>query len=129
MNFMSHHCRSAVLSCIDFRFQEAINKFILEHNLNGNTDRIGLAGGVKKLGEMFEELSISEDLHQVDDMYLINHQDCGAYGPAVAQDQQQELKTHTRDLLTAKKLINEKYPQVNVYTYFLTLEKEFIEIN
>ncbi len=126
---MSHHCKAAILHCIDFRFQEALDKFVKDQGLNGNTDRIALAGGVKSLGEVFEELSISEDLHQVAEMYLINHQDCGAYGPEVARDKQKERETHKRDLSVAKKLIKEKYPQVNVHTYFLTLNKEFVEIN
>ena len=126
---MSHTCKAAIVHCIDFRFQSALDQFITKHNLTGNVDRIGLAGGVKRLGEVFEELSMSEDLHEVKDMYLVNHQDCGAYGPLIAKDKRQELKTHTKDLLNAKKLLNEKYPQVHVHTYFLSLEKEFIKIN
>jgi len=126
---MSHHCQAAILHCIDFRFQEALDKFMAIHKLNGNCDRIGIAGGVKNLGEVHDELSISENLHQVKDIYLVNHQDCGAYGPVVASDPAQEIHTHTQDLLTAKKLIHEKYPQVTIHTYFLTMEKEFVEIN
>ena len=126
---MAHHCKAAVLNCIDFRFQEAIDGFMKKQGLNGNADRIGIAGGVKNMGEMFQELSISERLHQVEDIYLINHQDCGAYGPEVAKDSKVELETHRSDMLMAKKIIQEKYPQINVHAYFLTLDKDFVEIN
>ena len=126
---MVHHCQAAVLHCIDFRFQEAIDQFLAKQGLNGNTDRIGIAGGVKNMGEMFNELSISERLHQVQEMYLINHQDCGAYGPETAKDADVELQTHKSDLLTAKTIIHEKFPNVNVKAYFLTLEMEFVEIS
>lgn len=126
---MTHHCQAAILHCIDFRFQPTIDKFLAKHKLNGNCDRIGIAGGAKKIGEVFEELNTSETLHSVKDIYLVNHQDCGAYGPQVAENAEKELETHTNDLLQAKKILNEKYPDVNIHTYFLTLDKKFVKVN
>jgi carbonic anhydrase len=124
-----HTCQAAILHCIDFRFQEAIDKFMAERQLNGSCDRIGIAGGVRNLKEVSNELSISENLHHIKDIYLVNHQDCGAYGSQVSAEAEKELQIHTQDLLTAKKIIKKKYPQVTIHTYFLTLEKEFVEIN
>jgi carbonic anhydrase len=121
---MTHHCKAAVVTCIDYRFHEAVEKWLKDKGLNGNVDFISMAGAVKDFGMALDELDISKRLHAVKEIYLVNHQDCGAYGPAVAADKKQESKTHKRDLLEAKKMLEYRYPGVKVETYFLTLDKE-----
>lgn len=124
----AHHCQNSIVHCIDFRFQEALDDFIKTHKLQGACDRIGIAGGVKNIGETFHEIDLSETLHHVQHVYLINHQDCGAYGPEVSADPVKELEKHTKDLYIAKQIINQKYPEVQVHCYFLTLDMEFKEV-
>jgi carbonic anhydrase len=124
---VDHVCSNAILHCIDFRFQEFLDRFIDEQGMGGDCDRISIAGGVKEFGEMFHELDLSEQLHHVKDMYLINHQDCGAYGEAVVSDPR-EQEIHASDLQRARELLVAKYPELRVHLYFLTLEGEFRKV-
>jgi len=114
-----------MLHCIVFRFQSALDRFIENQGLKGDVDRISMAGGTKEWEKAFYQLEISLRLHEIKKIYLINHQDCGAYGPDVAADKENEWNTHKWDLLKAKVALEEKYPEVEVFVYFLTLDKEF----
>lgn len=44
-----HQAESIIVTCIDFRLQEAINKWIAQNFQAGTFDRVALGGGVKNL--------------------------------------------------------------------------------
>lgn len=117
----SHSCRAIVVSCMDFRLQEMINKWIIKTITNG-FDRVAIAGGVKNYSFILEQIAISVRLHKIKEAYLINHEDCGAYGKAGT------YKKHQKDLLFAKKKINERFPTLAVFLYYLKLDGEFEEV-
>lgn len=120
-----HKCNFLVVSCIDFRFQKAITEWLKRKKLLGNCDRLSIAGGVKDLELLLATVKISLQLHQIKEVILINHEDCGAYGPNVSKDKKKELEIHRRDLERAEKLISKKHPDIGVKKYFLTLDFMF----
>lgn len=126
---MAHICTNAILHCIDFRIQKHLDRFIKEMELEGDCDRMAIAGAVKNLGEAFYQLNLSNMLHHTKHIYIINHKDCGAYGAEVAADPEVEMATHTADLLLAKQILENKISGVTVHPYLVTLDGEFISIS
>lgn len=120
---MAHICDAIIVSCIDFRFQKFISAW-LDKNLNGKTyDRIGFAGATKDLETIMEQIDISVRLHSIKEVYLIHHEECGAYGA------ESTPKKHTEDLKRAKSELLTKYPNLDVNLYYLHLDGNFEEIN
>src|SRR5260221_10743782 len=120
---MAHRCDALVVSCIDFRFQKYIRNW-LDKNLKDKTfDYVGYAGGVKDLDTVMKQLDISVRLHDISEVILMNHEECGAYG------EESTPENHARDLKKAKEVILTKYPGITVQTYYLHLDGAFEAIN
>lgn len=118
-----HGCEAAVVTCIDFRFQEYINKWISEHFGVKTFDRVAIAGGVFDFDYMSKQIEISHMLHHIKKVILINHEDCGAYGAAGTPEK------HTEDLRNAATKIKEQYPDLTIETYYLHLDGTFEDID
>ncbi len=116
-----HTCQAIVVSCMDFRLRKHLEKYT-HKNIFGGFDLVSIAGGVKNFSFVLEQIDISVRLHKTKEVYLINHEDCGAYGKAGT------YKKHQKDLLFAKRLIAKKYPKLNVFLYYLKLDGEFIKV-
>lgn len=119
---MSHHCHAAIVCCIDFRFQKYIRKWTDENLKDQTFDLIGFAGATKDLDTIVNQVDISVRLHQISQVVLIHHEECGAYGA------ESTLERHTADLLKARSAILSRYPHLNINLYYLTLSGEFIHI-
>lgn len=116
---MDHKAESIVVTCIDFRLQEAINKWISSNFQPKTFDRVALAGGVSSLKTIIGQIDIAVRLHHIKKVFLINHEDCGAYGSEGTPEK------HSRDLKDAKAKVTEKYPDLEVETYYLHLDGIF----
>ncbi|OGK13409.1 hypothetical protein A3A93_01945 [Candidatus Roizmanbacteria bacterium RIFCSPLOWO2_01_FULL_38_12] len=117
-----HQCDALVVCCIDFRFQKYIRDWT-DKNLTGkNYDLIGFAGSTKDLDMVLKQIEISVKLHEIKQIVLIHHEDCGAYGVESMPER------HAQDLKKAKQEINTKYPEVRVYLYYLHLDGRFEQI-
>lgn len=117
-----HSCEAVIVSCIDFRFQDYINKWIVEHFHPKTFDRIAFAGGVKSLDTILGQIEISERLHHIKKVILINHEDCGAYGDTGT------TAKHVQDLKEAKDQIKQQFPNLDVESYYLHLDGQFESI-
>jgi len=127
-----HSCRAAVLFCMDFRFHEILGDFLVEEGLDRDrADVIRLAGAAKNLARpadardresLYEMLQVSYDLHHARQFYLINHEDCGAYGPELIQDDVVELEVHRQDLRAARDMCKGRFPDVEVIPCFAWLD-------
>lgn len=117
---MNDHTAEAIMvTCIDFRLQEAINNWIAQ-NFSPNTfDRVALAGGVKNLMTIMNQIGIAVRLHHIKKAVLVNHEDCGAYGEAGTSQK------HAEDLRNASIKIKEQYPNLGVETFYLHLDGTF----
>jgi carbonic anhydrase len=116
---------------MDFRLHESLANFFAEQKLDGDgADVIRVGGAIKSLAhpkeardrEFFlEQLNVAYELHGVRQFYLINHEDCGAYGLEDVIDSPEELATHREDLRVAKALIQDRFPDTEILTYFMRL--------
>ena len=126
-----HQCKACLVYCMDFRLHDSLAKFLAEQELvEAGADIIRVAGAIKSIAQpqqsrdrdfLLEMLRVSYDLHGVRKFYLINHEDCGAYGLEDVPDSEEELATHRKDLKSARALVESLYPDVEVLTYFMWL--------
>lgn len=126
-----HDCDLLVISCIDFRFQEPLRNF-LEKDYKGNYDLVCLAGSAKNFISGIEadkefilkQVKISKELHHIKKIFLINHQNCGAYGETFASGSREEKEIHRKDLIRAKEEIKKIFTDLEVSLYFIEFETE-----
>lgn len=116
---------------MDFRFIDSIHKFAESEGLKDNYDYVALAGSAKNLVENGEEsiilkqIEISSRLHGIKKVYLIHHEDCGAYGGKKAfSSDEEEFGKHKADLETAKGLITNRFSQLEVIKVIAHLKEE-----
>lgn len=112
---MNHICDAVIITCIDFRFQEYINQWILKNFEPKTYDRIAWAGGVKDQEGILKQIEISKRLHHIKKAILINHEDCGAYG------EEGTVKRHAHDLKETAAKLQAQFPDLGVETYYLHL--------
>ncbi|MFO3797985.1 MAG: carbonic anhydrase [Anaerolineales bacterium] len=116
---MSAHTHALVVHCIDFRLQKYLDPWLLERFGYDHFDRVSLAGGVFDFYAVLRQIEISDRLHHIKKVVLINHEDCGAYG------QEDSYARHKADLEEAKRKIEALFPHLDVETYYLHLDGKF----
>jgi len=124
-----------LLSCMDFRLMDDIERYMTGRGLRDKYDHIVLAGA--SLGAVtdkypawnktfWEHLDIAIKLHDIHTVIVMDHRDCGAYkvilGAAHANDHRVETDTHGVQLKKLKVLINKKYPKLKVETLLMALD-------
>ena len=124
-------CKACLVYCMDFRLHEALTNFFAEQKLDADgADVIRVGGAIKSLAQpketrdrefLLEQLNVAYELHGVRQFYLINHEDCGAYGLEDVIDSPEELATHQEDLRVAKALVQDRFPDTEILTYFMRL--------
>ena len=132
-----HIAKVLVLTCIDFRFIESERYFLSIQHLSNQYDWTALAGaslaltGLPHLAEaqaFWDQLSLSRQLHQIEKVIILDHQDCGAYAqwvnPHLSQDLEQEQQVHADYLNRAYWEIRKRYPELTIELYFVTLNNE-----
>lgn len=127
---------SLVVSCIDYRFwPQALP--LLEQKY-GEFDLIEIAGSSKNLTSPIEEedrtsllenIGISINLHKPKKLILTNHIDCGAYGGSKNfKSLKDEILFHRQELIKARSIINEKFPDLPVETELFIMEDDIVKI-
>lgn len=132
----THACEAAVVTCEDFRLHQRkdgrnyIADFVKE--IGVEADLITRAGGVQDLvrpkdqgylDSFIRDIGVSVELHYARTIYLINHQDCGAYKELELGGRLSEIAKHIDDLKEAQKIILEKFPNMTVKLYFGELKE------
>jgi hypothetical protein len=136
-----HTARALVLSCTDFRFLNAQRYLLSLQNLSNQYDWTALAGASLALSgfpngadtdAFWDQLELSYKLHHIQTVIILDHQDCEAYavkiGPNLSNNSERELKVHSDYLNQAYWAIRERYPELNVKLYFVTLNTELISV-
>ena len=123
---------SLVLLCIDYRFWPQALPILKEKY--GDFDLIEIAGSSKNITSPLEEedkialienIGISIKLHHPHKIILTNHTDCGAYGGSKKfKSHEEEIDFHKGELMRAKKIVEEKFPDFLVETELFTLNGE-----
>lgn len=129
---MKHECNNLILSCIDFRFHEAINNWVKETNLVGDYDLVSIAGAQKNVVNpetkdfFMNQLAISVRLHKPKAVILLAHQDCGAYGGSKAfANWAEEKAKYIEDLNSAEVAIKAAYPEMYVAKLIVTFDESW----
>lgn len=132
---MAHYCQAALITCEDFRLHQRkdgrnyIAEFIKKTGLD--CDLITRAGGVQDLVRppekiynecLLRDCKVSAKLHEAQTIFLINHEDCGAYAEMNFSSREEELACHYNDLKMARKIILEKFPGKEIKLYFGELQ-------
>ena len=123
MPMSKHICDAIVVCCIDFRFQKYIRNWTDTHLKDKTFDLVGFAGSTKNLETVLEQIGISVRLHEIKEVVLIHHEECGAYGAESTPER------HRNDLTLAKKEIQNTFPSVKTKLFYLHLSGEFEEVN
>lgn len=118
----SHEAEAVIVTCIDLRFQDSINKWIEQNFKPGTFDRVALAGGVFDFESVEKQVGISCRLHHTKKAVFMNHENCGAYGEAGTAEK------HAEDLRNAGEKIKELYPELKVEGYYLHLNDGTFEM-
>jgi carbonic anhydrase len=116
---MSHQCEAIVIHCMDFRLQSYINNWLETNFTAGSYDRAVMAGGVYDVYDVIRQVDIAARLHGISKVVLINHEDCGMYGPGGTEER------HDDDLDKAEDKICRLFPHLEVDTYYLKLDGTF----
>jgi carbonic anhydrase len=140
-----HTVQNLVISCIDFRFNNDLYDAVKKTFGISDFDEIKLAGGAGNLGllgeketsrqkTVLDDVALATKAHHVTDVYLLTHQNCGAYamaGHAFSKELgADEQDFHTRELTSAKQTIATHFPDVTVHTGFVhVLPDNSIAIN
>lgn len=124
-----------LLSCMDFRLMDDIERYMSGRKLRDKYDHIVLAGA--SLGAItdkypawsktfWEHLDIAIQLHGIHTVIVMDHRDCGAYkvilGPEHAKDPKTEKAIHATQLKKLKTQIAEKYPKLKVEMLLMALD-------
>lgn len=132
---MPHHCEAALVTCIDDRLHQRpegrnhIAEFIKD--LRIKCALITRAGGVQDVVRPEQEnfdLSVLRDggvsikLLNASIIFLINHENCGAYAAMNFSSRDEELKQHYSDLRAAKELLLKEFPGKKIKLFFAELE-------
>jgi hypothetical protein len=127
-------CRACVVFCMDYRFHGQFQSFLAaEGLLEDGADIVRVAGVAKNLAEsasdvarafVLDQLHASKRLHGIQQIYLLNHEDCGAYGEELVPDEKEEFDLHRRDLQQARTLLEREFPDTEILTYIMYMNGE-----
>ncbi len=124
-----------LLSCMDFRLMDDIERYMSGRGLRDKYDHVVLAGA--SLGAItdkypawnktfWEHLDIAISLHSIHTVIVMDHRDCGAYkvilGAEHAKDPKTEKDSHATQLKKLRAMINAKYPKLKVETLLMALD-------
>jgi len=135
-----HKAEVLLLSCIDFRFFNLVQKYIDDRGLSDKFDHVILAGA--ELGAVvdfppepklhwqqffLEHLALSKQLHCIDRLVVLGHRNCGAYEKFKLlpenPDRDEERRVHAAQAERLQALVGRFYPGLPVEVGLLTREK------
>ena len=115
-----------VLSCMDPRFQPKIFNYLKKRKLSGEYSAFTIAGAAvgvthskfkKWHNVFFDNLSASIQLHKIEKLIVINHQDCGAAKITNSKKEfndKIETNIHKASFKKLKSTLTKKFPKLKV---------------
>ena len=131
---MSKKYEAMVLSCMDPRFQKPVHKHLKDKKLTGKFSAFTIAGGsigvtndkFKKWHSTFwENLETSINLHKINKLIVLNHNDCGAV--KIVNNNKNfnsriENAIHKKSFNKLKKTLKKKFPKIKVSLKILSFK-------
>jgi len=131
----SGNYEAMVLSCIDPRFQDLVNKQQAIDGLSGKYSAFTIAGASIGVvapafkawhATFWENLGASIGLHNIKKVIVVNHRDCGAakiaYGDAMVATPAVETETHKQALMEFRRQLKEKFPALGAQLGLMSLD-------
>lgn len=124
-----------LLSCMDYRLVDATERYMAGRGMRNKYDHIVLAGAA--LGAItdkypdwnktfWEHLDIAIQLHQIHQVIVMDHRDCGAYkailGEDLASNPAKEKAVHAKQLKALRSAVTKKYPRMDVELLLMALD-------
>ena len=124
-----------LLSCMDFRLMDDVERYMATRGLRDKYDHIVLAGAA--LGAVtdkypawnktfWDHVGLAVDLHHIHKVIVMDHRDCGAYkvilGEDFAKDPAREKRVHSEKLKELAKLIKKQHPKLEVELLLMSLD-------
>ena len=113
---VEHKAEALAIHCIDYRFQEMIDQDLASRGLNGNVDRIAWPGASMDLDKVSEAANVSIRLHDPNQAFIYEHEDCGAYG------EDNSLKTHKENAEKLAEKLKEAKPSLEITPLIATFD-------
>ena len=113
------HCDALVVHCMDYRLQKFLHPWIMSRFGADNFDIVSLAGGVHDYEMVLKYVQLAVQIHSIEIVTMINHEDCRAYG------RDGTYARHKQDLKDAKQKIEALFPSLEGETYYLHLNGLF----
>lgn len=120
---------------MDFRLVDHTARYMVSRGLKNKYDHVILAGAaLGALTEKFpawnqtfwDHVGVAVDLHKIHKVVVLDHRDCGAYrvilGEDLAQEPAKETAMHATQLKRLGKVIQEKYPGLEVELLLMALD-------
>jgi len=124
-----------LLSCMDYRLTDATERYMTGRGMRGKYDHVILAGA--SLGAVttkfpdwgktfFEHLDVAIQLHQIHQVMVLDHRDCGAYKTILGQDlagnRAHETEVHAQQLHALKTEIKKRHQALDVELLIMALD-------
>lgn len=129
-----HKAKALLIHCIDFRFIKAIKDWLDSEGFLGATDEVSLAGVAQILVSpkqesdrefILRQIDIAKRLHDIDEIILMNHTDCGAYGGRDAfTNELVEEEKHELDMREARAFVLSRFPSLKVRLVLSKIDRE-----
>ena len=131
---MSKKYEAMVLSCMDPRFQKPVHQHLKNKKLTGKFSAFTIAGGSigvtnnkfrKWHSTFWENLETSINLHKINKLIVLNHNDCGA--AKIVNNNKNfnsriENAIHKKSFNKLKKTLKKKFPKIKVSFKILSLK-------
>lgn len=130
----SHKATTLLLRCMDFRLEPDLSLWLKSEGLVGKIDVVSLAGAAKNLAEpanetirdfVFTHVRLAQELHGVEEVILMSHTDCGAYGGAKAfGERADEQRRLVQDMQAALDLLTKRFKKLHVRMVLARIEEK-----
>lgn len=118
---------------MDFRLTQDIFNWLEKQGIVGDCDTVAVAGASKQLANPDEEkyrdfllkqIETSYKLHNMRNLILLHHTDCGAYGGKEAfASQEEEIEEHILDMSKSAEILKQKFPDLEVMKVLIKMEE------
>jgi carbonic anhydrase len=136
----SHTAKALVITCMDFRLIDDEVYFLNKLGYINNYDQFILAGASLGYNQttfpawsetLEKHIELSQELHNINEIIVIDHMNCGAYKKFYNFDylsQEKELELHKKNFDKFRESINTKFPKLKVTTLLMDLNGYVIKI-
>lgn len=125
---MSAKAQALVATCMDLRFQQVIHEWLEKNKLYGKHDRVAMVGCVKDREMLMSQVRASVEFHSTAEIYLFNHEDCGAYKNREFASKALEKEAHENDLKNTQAALKAEFPNLKIKTYFIGLDEKINKV-